>query len=70
MTSKSFEVPNIGCAGCVAAIKMELEDLAGVSVVTGDLSSKTMQIEFEAPATWDGIVKTLNEIDYPPAARS
>ena len=68
MTSKTFEVPNISCAGCVAAIKIELEDLAGVQAVSGDAPSKTIQIDFDAPATWDGIVQTLNEIEYPPAA--
>jgi len=67
MTSKSFQVPNIGCAGCVAAIKTELEDLSGVQTVSGDLPSKTIQIEFETPATWDNIVATLKDIDYPPA---
>lgn len=68
MTSKTFEVPNIGCAGCVQAIKNELGDLNGVQSVTGDVASKSIQIEFEAPASWEGIVQTLNEIDYPPAA--
>ncbi len=67
MTNKSFEVPNIGCAGCVAAIKTELEDLSGVQSVSGDVSSKTIQIEFEAPATQDSIVVALTAIDYPPA---
>ncbi|MCY3780856.1 MAG: heavy-metal-associated domain-containing protein [Chloroflexi bacterium] len=67
MTSKTFEVPNIGCAGCVAAIKMELEDLSGVQAVSGDVPSKTIRIEFDAPATWDNIVQSLKEIDYPPA---
>lgn len=68
MTSKTFEVPNIGCAGCVQAIKNELSDHDGVASVSGDVSSKTMYIEFAPPATWEGIVETLQEIDYPPAA--
>lgn len=67
MTSKSFEVPNISCAGCVQAIKIELRDLAGVQSVSGDAPSKTIQIDFDAPASWDNIVQTLKEIDYPPA---
>ncbi len=67
MTSKSFQVPNIGCAGCVQAIKIELQDLAGVQAVSGDVASKTIQIEFDAPASWDNIVQALKEIDYPPA---
>ena len=68
MTSKTFEVPNIGCAGCVQAIKNELGDLAGVLAVNGDVPSRIIQIEYDPPATWEGIVKTLNEIDYPPAS--
>ncbi|MCY4073658.1 MAG: heavy-metal-associated domain-containing protein [Chloroflexi bacterium] len=68
MTSKSFEVPSIGCAGCVQAIKMELEDLAGVQAVSGDVPSKTIQIDFDAPASWDAIVQALKGIDYPPAS--
>ncbi len=68
MTSKTFEVPNIGCAGCVAAIQLELEELAGVQSVSGDLPSKTVQIDFEPPATWEGIVSALTAIDYPPAS--
>ena len=68
MTSKTFAVPNIGCAGCVQAIKNELSDLEGVSDISGDVSSKTMQIEYAPPATWESIVQTLKEIDYPPVA--
>ncbi len=68
MTSKTFEVPNIGCAGCVQAIKNELGDLNGVRNVSGDVASKTVQVDFEAPASWEGIVNTLNAIDYPPAS--
>jgi copper chaperone CopZ len=68
MTSKTFEVPNIGCAGCVQAIKNELSDLDGVASVSGDVSSKTMHIEYAPPATWESIVATLKEIDYAPVA--
>ncbi len=69
MTNKTFEVPNIGCAGCVQAIKNELGDLTGVLSVSGDVPSKTIQIEFDAPANWESIVKSLQEIDYPPASQ-
>lgn len=68
MTSKTFEVPNIGCAGCVQAISNELSDLDGVASVSGDVGSKTMQVEYAPPASWEGIVEALKEIDYPPAA--
>ncbi len=66
MTSLTFEVPNIGCAGCVQAIKNELSDLAGVESVNGNVETRMIQIEFAAPASQDQIVATLAEIDYPP----
>lgn len=68
MTTKTFEVPNIGCAGCVQAITNELSDLEGVASVSGDVSSRTMHVEYAPPATWEGIVDSLNKIDYPPVA--
>ena len=68
MTTTTFEVPNIGCAGCVQAITNELSDLEGVASVSGDVRSKTMHVEYAPPATWEGIVETLKAIDYAPAA--
>lgn len=69
MTSKTFEVPNIHCMGCVQAIKNELRVLDGVAIVNGDARSRTIEVEFEAPATWDAIVAALTEIEYPPAGK-
>jgi len=68
MSSKSFEVPNVHCMGCVQAIKNELRELDGVASVNGDARSRMIEVEFEAPATWDAIVAALTEIEYPPAA--
>ena len=68
MTSKTFEVPNIHCMGCVQAIKNELGELDGVSSVSGDAGKQTIEIDFDAPATWEAIVAALTEIEYPPAA--
>ena len=48
MSKLTFEVPNIGCAGCVQAIKLELSDLAGVASVNGDVGTREIQVEFEA----------------------
>ena len=67
MTSKTFQVPNIGCDGCVKAIKGELSELAGVSRVDGDVATKTITVEWDEPANWETIVKTLTGIDYAPA---
>lgn len=68
MTNKTFEVPNIHCMGCVQAIKNELRELDGVSTVNGDAREQTIEVAFEAPATWEAIVASLTEIEYPPAA--
>ena len=68
MTSKSFEVPNIHCMGCVQAIKNELGELDGVASVNGDARTQTIDVDFHSPATWEAIVAALTEIEYPPAA--
>ncbi|MCY4539086.1 MAG: heavy metal-associated domain-containing protein [Chloroflexi bacterium] len=68
MHSLNFEIPNIGCAGCVQAIKNELTELEGVSSVNGDVGTRAVQIEFDPPATRDIIVAALRDIDYPPAS--
>ena len=67
MSSKTFEVPNIGCDGCVRTIKNELSQLAGVSSVDGTVDTRMVTVEWDDPANWETIVETLNEIEYPPA---
>lgn len=67
MQSKTFLVPNIGCDGCVRTIKNAVSQLAGVKRVDGDVSSKSVTVEWDVPATWQQIVKTLEEVDYAPA---
>ena len=67
MTSKAFQVPNITCHHCVMTIKRELEELEGIVGVTGDAETKTVTVEWDSPATWDGIKALLAEINYPPA---
>ena len=67
MQSKTFQVPNIGCDGCVRTIQTELSTLAGVARVEGAAATKTVTVEWDLPTNWEQIVKTLKEIDYPPA---
>lgn len=68
MQNKTFVVPNIGCDGCVKTIVNELSAQPGVATVKADKLSKVVTVEWDTPATWDGIVKTLKEIDYAPEA--
>lgn len=66
MEKKTFKVPNIGCDGCVNAIKGELSDVDGVKTVDGAVDSQMVTVEYDNPASWEKIVATLQEIDYAP----
>jgi copper ion binding protein len=66
MTNKTFTVPNISCGHCTHTIEMEVGELAGVSSVKADQESKQVTVAWDAPATWDKIQATLQEINYPP----
>jgi copper chaperone CopZ len=67
MTTKTFVVPNISCGHCTHTIESELGELAGVQSVQAEEATKKVTVAFDAPATWDKIVATLQEINYPPA---
>ncbi len=66
MTTVSFNIPNIDCNHCVHTIKNEVSELDGVKEVEGDLQQKQVKITFDNPATKEGIIKLLTEINYPP----
>jgi copper chaperone CopZ len=59
MTTKTFEVPNIGCNGCVQSIKNELNELEGVVSVAGEVESRMVTVEFDDPASWEKIASTF-----------
>lgn len=67
MDKKTFVVPNIGCDGCVRSVVNELTQVLGVANVSGDVDTKSVTVEWEAPATWDTIKDAITAIDYPPA---
>lgn len=67
MTSKTFQVPNIGCDGCVRTVESELKQIAGVHNAHAEEVSKMVTVEWDDPASWEQIVSALTEIDYPPA---
>lgn len=66
MTTKTFKVPNIGCDGCVNAVKGELSELDGVTSVDGVVDTKMVTVTYADPATWQQIAGALKEIDYAP----
>ena len=67
METKTLAIPNISCGHCVMSIKNELSEMEGVSEVEGDPESKSITLEWDAPATLEKIKDTLKEINYPAA---
>ena len=67
MESKTFIVPNISCGHCIHTIQNEVGDLKGVKVVKADQTTKQVEVQWESPANWAEIERTLVEINYPPA---
>ena len=67
MGKKTFSIPSISCGHCVNAIKNELGELDGVSKVEGDIAGKSIEVEWDAPATENQIKSKLAEINYPAA---
>jgi copper ion binding protein len=67
MSKDTFSIPNISCGHCVNAIKNELSEMEGVKSVEGSPEAKTVDVEWEAPASEDKIKETLKEINYPAA---
>lgn len=65
MEHKTFSVPKISCGHCVATIQRELNELDGVRRVDGNPQSKTIEVEWEAPATEAKIRTTLGDINFP-----
>jgi copper chaperone len=67
MEKKTFSIPNISCGHCVNTIKTELTGLDGVSTVEGDIEGKSVEVEWDTPASEDLIKNKLAEINYPAA---
>ncbi|MCU0559615.1 MAG: heavy-metal-associated domain-containing protein [Desulfobacterales bacterium] len=67
MTRKTFSIPKISCGHCVMAIRNELAEIPGIRKVEGSPAGKTIEVEWEAPATEERIRAVLSEIDYPAA---
>jgi len=67
MEKKTFSIPSISCGHCINAIRTELTDLEGVSKVEGNIESKSVNVEWDSPATEESIKNKLTEINYPTA---
>jgi copper chaperone CopZ len=67
MSTVTYEVPNISCGHCVHTIQTELSELAGVTNVAASQADRKVTIEFSDPATEEGIMALMQEINYPPS---
>jgi len=67
MNTICYSVPNMSCDHCVMHIQKALQPLEGVKVVDVDLASKSVTVEFDAPATELQLRAVLAEIGYPAA---
>jgi copper chaperone CopZ len=67
MSTVTYEVPNISCGHCVHTIQTELSELAGVTKVAASQADRKVTIEFSDPATEEGIMALMKEINYPPS---
>jgi len=65
MDKKTFSIPNISCGHCTMAIENELKEVPGISSVEGNIEAKTVTVQWDAPVTYDTIIETLKEINYP-----
>ncbi|NPV09796.1 MAG: heavy-metal-associated domain-containing protein [Anaerolineae bacterium] len=66
MSDLRLQVPNISCQHCVRTITRELSVVPGVRKVSVDVEAKTVEVQYEGPATEARIRDTLEEIGYPP----
>ena len=66
METKTFIAPNISCGHCTHTIEDEVGELAGVTVVSAEIDTKKVTIQWQAPASWDEINALLDEIGFPP----
>lgn len=67
MTTETFSIPNISCGHCTASIQNELSEVSGISSVEGSVETKSVTVEWNAPATREKILDTLQELNYPAA---
>ncbi len=65
MKTVTYFVPTIHCNHCTHTIAMELSEIEGVSEVVADVHTQLVDITFEAPATEQQLIDTLEAINYP-----
>lgn len=64
MTKKTYNVPDVSCEHCVAAVNQELRQIDGVANVDVDLDAKTVTVEMSDQVTDEQVIAGLDEAGY------
>ena len=63
MGKNTLVIPAVSCRHCVMTIKRELGEIKGIKKVEGDVTTKEITVEWDAPASLEKIKSTLKEIN-------
>jgi copper chaperone len=65
MTNKTFNVPDMSCAHCKAAVEGELNKLSGVDTSNADVKTGTVEVSYdEAEVTTEVLEGAIEEAGY------
>jgi copper chaperone len=64
MATKTYTVKGMTCGHCVAAVKGEVENIAGVSDVAVELESGAVTVTSEQELSFDDVRAAVDEAGY------
>ncbi len=59
-----FDVPDISCGHCKSSIESAVAAVEGVATVNVTIDTRTVDVQFAAPATRDGIAAAIEGVGY------
>ena len=69
MTEKTFQVPDMHCGHCKAAVEGELSKLYGVQRASADVENGTVEVAYdEGTVSTEGLKDAIEEAGYTVAA--
>jgi copper chaperone len=69
MTEKTFNVPDMSCGHCKAAVEGELNKLSGVEAASADIEKGTVEVSYdEGTVTIEDLEEAIEEAGYTVAA--
>ncbi len=69
MTEKTFNVPDMSCGHCKAAVEGELNKLSGVKEANADIERGTVEVRYdEGTVTTEDLKGAIEEAGYTVAA--